>query len=157
MLDLERLYRGAQQVRVEGVCNSSVRAKALEDAIAAIQTNSSSALKTHYVGVKNYASFGDQREDHQYSMGPKHGDIVFSIRRVADGPIDDDAIYLLEAARDFGLVETGRTKEYGAKEKLDLCGVMERRQALRRELDLCELALETASVETHATDSVPAR
>lgn len=32
-----------------------------------------------YFGVKNYSHFGDQREDHQYGYGPKHGHIVFAI------------------------------------------------------------------------------
>lgn len=156
MLDLERLYRGAHQIKVQGVCNSPVRAQALEHAIAAIQNNPASALKERYIGVKNYASFGDQREDHENGMGPRHGSIVFSVKRITDGPLDDDAVYLLEAARDFGLVETGRTKEYGARETLDLCGVMERRLVLKRELDSCELALETAHVETHVSVNVPA-
>lgn len=56
------------------------RTKLIEDAIRLIAA-SPEALSEHYLGVKNYASFGDQREDHKYFMGPRHGDIVFSVKR----------------------------------------------------------------------------
>lgn len=56
------------------------RTKLIEDAIRLIAA-SPDALSQNYLGVKNYASFGDQREDHKYFMGPRHGDIVFSVKR----------------------------------------------------------------------------
>jgi hypothetical protein len=36
-------------------------------------------LRTGYMGVKRYAHFGDQREDHPYGYMPRHGGIVFSV------------------------------------------------------------------------------
>jgi hypothetical protein len=76
-LDIGRARRGALQVFVRGVVTGG-RAKLLEEAIARIQAGPVSALRERYLGVKNYASFGDQRYDDQYNYGPKHGDIVFT-------------------------------------------------------------------------------
>ena len=57
---------------------SGIRWKAIEDAITDL-ANGGSKLKGNYFGVKNYDRFGDQREDHNYGMGPRHGSIVFRI------------------------------------------------------------------------------
>lgn len=151
MLDLNKLYRGLEQINVIGVCNTPVRQEALEDAIAAIQADPAKALSAEYIGVKNYAHFGDQRCDCENGMGPKHGSIVFRISRVTTKPLDEDAIYLLEAARDFGFVPTGRkvSGQSDRAEALDLCGVLIRKRQLQKELDTLEVALEAASVETH--------
>lgn len=153
MLDLDKLYRGLEQINISGVCNTAVRQEALEDAIAAIQASPTKALSVEYIGVKNYAHFGDQRCDCTNGMGPKHGSIVFKISRVTDKPLNEDAIYLLEAARDFGFVPTGRRGAYESdrKEALDLCGVLRRKRELRKELDTLDVALEAATVEAHVT------
>lgn len=105
VIDLERCRRGMAQLNIAGTARSSV----IEEAIAAIQANPGEALQKRYFGVKNYASFGDQREDHEYGMGPRHGSIVFRIERTArflgaGKTLDADAIYFLEAYRDFGSV-----------------------------------------------------
>ena len=34
---------------------------------------------TGYFGVKIYSGFGEQREDHEYGFGPKHGSTVFAV------------------------------------------------------------------------------
>jgi len=59
---------------------ATVRQEAIADAIKAI-ASSEDPLSNEYIGVKNYAHFGDQREDHSYGMGPRHGNIVFKIGR----------------------------------------------------------------------------
>lgn len=149
MLDLNRLYRGMEQINVSGAVSSPVRQEALEDAIAAIQANPARALIKEYIGVKQYAHFGDQRCDCENNMGPKHGTIVFRIRRVSDKAFDEDAIYLLEAARDFGLVPSGRKIGGDRKEALDLCEVLRRKHELQTELDTLDVALEAATVDMH--------
>lgn len=58
----------------------NTRRDAIQDAIKQLATVAMPFEKT-YVVVKNYASFGDQREDHEYRYGPKHGHIVFKIGR----------------------------------------------------------------------------
>lgn len=59
---------------------TAVRPQAIADAIKAI-AESDDPLSKQYIGVKNYDGFGDQREDHSYGMGPRHGSIVFEIGR----------------------------------------------------------------------------
>lgn len=80
---------------------SGVRAKAVSDAMAII-ADGGEKLRCEYIGVKNYEHFGDQREDHRYGMGPRHGSIVFSISlRVRDRELKTDeieaALYYLNA------------------------------------------------------------
>lgn len=86
------------------VASMPQRLRVIEDAILAIQTDQTSALSKEYMGVKNYAGFGDQRCDCSYGMGPSHGSIVFEVGRARDynGPLDSDAIYALEVFRDTG-------------------------------------------------------
>lgn len=108
-IDLGRCRRGMQQLEVTG----TPRPEVIEEAIAAIQSDPAGALLKRYMGVKNYAAFGDQREDHEYGRGPSHGVIVFRIARSAaamkqGSVLDQDAIYYLEAYRDFTAVEDPR-------------------------------------------------
>ena len=100
--DLDRFAGACQHLEVFG--NPRGREKVIEEAIALIQENPEKALLRGYLGVKNYAHFGDQRHDGAYGMGPSHGSIVFSIGRERDykGPLGNDHIYLLECVRDFG-------------------------------------------------------
>jgi hypothetical protein len=97
-------------IKIHGRIVGEVRLKALENAIARIQKDGKNALSKEYVGVKNYAHFGDQRCDCQYGFGPSHGSIVFRIERATrvvrpkDDAIlvlGDDEVYFLECARDF--------------------------------------------------------
>lgn len=48
---------------------------------AAIRDLSAGApkLRVEYLGAKDYEGFLGQREDHQYSFGPRHGHIIFAI------------------------------------------------------------------------------
>ena len=77
--------------------NKSTRKLAIQDAINHIAAGDG-YLKTHYVGVKNYDRFGDQREDHKYFLGPRHGGIVFSIGLKADARQRDLTADEIEAA-----------------------------------------------------------
>lgn len=119
-INLERCRRGMEEIRIEGWPGNKdanpKRHKAIEDAITEIQTKGEKALKEQYLGVKNYAAFGDQREDHQYGYGPAHGYIVFRIeRKNRDKPIanKEDVIYLLECVRDTGSCSFPDSKKHG--------------------------------------------
>lgn len=90
-LDLEKIKRAEQVMRFEGdpIINRhgdypdqkrDSRNKAIADAVSALSAEDE-PFSELYIGVKNYASFGDQREDHKYGYGPRHGDIVFRIGR----------------------------------------------------------------------------
>jgi hypothetical protein len=82
-------------VYVHGICDNRGRAKLIERAITEIQKNSESAMKEEFIGMKNYAGFGDQECDCSYGYGPKHGSIVFKIGREGDVINVQDAITLL--------------------------------------------------------------
>jgi len=120
-LDVERCRRGMQQLHIIG----RARPELIEQAIALIGEHPVTALQDEYLGIKNYAHFGDQRADCPYGMGPKHGSIVFSIGRTPEWRADggrrftDDAIYLLEAYRDFEPLQWGM--EAGRNLTLPLC------------------------------------
>src|SRR5882724_8198923 len=87
-VDLARIDRAYALLRIRGDANKVIvsadghgrdaRQCALADAKRWLAENPA-RLKEQYIGVKNYASFGDQRSDCPYNLGPKHGDIVFSI------------------------------------------------------------------------------
>ena len=157
-LDLARCRKAMQNLCVQGCPDRSdtpSRMKALEDAVTAIQTDGKTALTEQFIGVKNYANFGDQREDHRYGCCPRHGSIVFSIRRRGDHdvPLGADHVYLLVAVRDFESIsapETGNPSRY-----LNLCNVIERadRLATERELYVNALAEVVAPAETIAKAS----
>lgn len=105
-LDIARCRRGMAQLRVEGTPRPSL----IEEAITLISSAPHDALVRRYLGIKNYAGFGDQREDHEYGFGPAHGHIVFRIERTdsartAGFCLNADAIYYLEAYRDFPSVQ----------------------------------------------------
>jgi hypothetical protein len=88
-------------IDVEG--NPVGREYLIEEAIGRIQADPAEALKAEYLGIKNYAHFGDQRCDCSYGYGPTHGTIVFSIGRVRGAPLEPDAdIQELLRVRDFG-------------------------------------------------------
>jgi hypothetical protein len=89
-VDVGRMDRALKVLWVEGDPTKVVQgngfspyaAKARSDALAyakRLLAESPATLQGRYIGVKNYSGFGDQREDHQYGMGPRHGDIVFRI------------------------------------------------------------------------------
>ena len=138
-IDIERCLRASQDIWVEGhVGNSGARQKAIEDAIAAIQQDGKAALAWEYIGVKNYAEFGDQREDHRYGYGPRHGTIVFSIRRRhTDHAVElgADHIYLLECCRDcptaFFVEDDTRPHLRGRRRSWTLCEALAEQERCR--------------------------
>lgn len=107
-VDLERIDRARKVLFVEGDCTVAAhkdvrdsRASAIASAKQQLAENVAKLQET-YIGVKNYAGFGDQREDHKYGYGPKHGHIVFRIglttearRRDLSGEEIEDALYML--------------------------------------------------------------
>lgn len=89
-VDLSRINHGLHVVSVTGLSKQVVhgaysdqnrsgqRASVIADAKDDL-ARGAPRLRREYFGVKNYAHFGDQREDHTYGFGPKHGSIVFSV------------------------------------------------------------------------------
>jgi len=153
MDNLNELKDGLRQIVVSGCPDKGTskrggdsRAKAIEDAIAGIQNDPDETLLKGYIGIKNYAAFGDQREDHSINMGPRHGTIVFSVCRQRGyvGRIGVSAIALLEATRDFPAVPDGED-QYRRKRYLNLCDVLARREKAENELDWCDAALTPTS------------
>ena len=151
-IDIERVKRAAKDIHVEGrPCE-----KLIAVAIAAIQADGSAAMRSQYFGIKNYASFGDQREDHQYGMGPRHGNIVFRIgRNDREHPVTlgDDHVYLLECIRDFGLVACDRLDgmrypSHGP-ERLNLLAAISRLEHYEKHAAPIRCALEEATVDSH--------
>ena len=103
-----------QLISVSGLCNSEVRETAIEEAISEIQSDGKLALSQRYIGVKNYAHFGDQGVNCEYGLGPRHGHIVFRIGRHRSSRqkvLGDDEIYFLEACRDFEGFNEGNSKD----------------------------------------------
>lgn len=146
-LNLERCRRGMAQLAVEGHPRNGL----IEEAIAAIQKDPVAALRREYFGIKNYAGFGDQREDHSYGFGPKHGSIVFRIGRSNPGdgkPLDNDAIYYLEAYRDFG---TMGWVEDRRDVRLDLGRVIRKHDHCAKELEQFAAALDATVLLEHVT------
>jgi len=122
-IDIERCRKAMRNISVEG----RPRTHLIAEAIAEIQRNPKS-FSSGYFGIKNYAGFGDQREDHQYGMGPRHGSIVFSIGRTdrdSTVKLGADEIYLLECVRDFGYIEEPGEYSYQTRQ-LNLCAVIRR-------------------------------
>lgn len=106
-LALERVRHGMGRVRVCG--DPTGRLDIIEESVKILQAGGD-RLRSEYLGIKNYANFGDQREDHPYGCGPRHGSIVFKVvmsdaRRMNKDPLTSDevgdAIYYLLAERDF--------------------------------------------------------
>lgn len=111
--DVERIKRARDLVTIRGRVSDvrhgaypdqrrdSVRPSALNDAVVEI-AKGGGRLLSEFIGVKNYDHFGDQRSDHQYGYGPRHGNIVFSIglRHPDKTPLTpdqiEDALYFLK-------------------------------------------------------------
>lgn len=134
-----------KDLSVRGSPCGHVRKRAIEDAIASIQTDGEAALKERYIGVKRYAGFDDQRSDHPSGYGPSHGTIVFSICRNPNSrsELGDIHVFLLEAVRDFGVVE--REVNY-KKRPQNLCSVLKAMQQAQAVVSACKDALETATI-----------
>ena len=72
MINIEKCKEGLRNIRVIGTVDSEQRKEAISDDIKHILQNGASALKTEYIGVKQYSGFGDQRCDCSYGSGPTH-------------------------------------------------------------------------------------
>lgn len=75
----EILLRGDLDLR--GLCDTKSRRELIEEAISGLQKDPETWAKTEYYGLKNYAQWSDQRSDHSYGCGPRHGSICFRIGR----------------------------------------------------------------------------
>ncbi|MGP4913995.1 hypothetical protein ACTXJW_22025, partial [Hafnia alvei] len=60
-------------VRLTNAIRDEIAKKALE------KSGIEEELKQQYFGTKDYAHWRDQRENHLYGYGPKHGSIVFEV------------------------------------------------------------------------------
>jgi hypothetical protein len=154
-LDLARCLRALKNIRVEGSPTSSERKTAISDAIILIQEKGKAALISEYIGVKNYAHFGDQREDHRYGCCPRHGSIVFRIGRV--GRIDSsqefaelgaDEIYLLECVRDFPPIKDPYFHENNRERFMNLCDVLETLKQVEERVSFFRNCLLSAEVDS---------
>jgi hypothetical protein len=125
---------------------------AIADAISAIQANGTTALRSSYIGIKNYAGFGDQRADCDYGYSPSHGYIVFSIGRRDSGtdpaPLGPDEVYLLECVRDFGVIEDG-DDGHGRKTLINLTEALTRWQRATEHADRLRAAIAGVRVQSH--------
>lgn len=151
-IDIERCLRAMGNIRVQGI-PSTGRNELIEEAIAAIQKDGHEALRSQYLGIKNYAQFGDQRCDCSYGCGPRHGYIVFSVMRNShDVELGPDEIYLLECVRDFGSFDTGEKRDNWQTETIqaNLCGILSRYQESKATYEKFASALEHAEVEPMA-------
>lgn len=128
-IDKERCLRVMEDINVGGL-PIAARLYLIEEAIAKIQASGSEALKQEYLGIKNYAGFGDQREDHEYGYGPSHGSIVFRIERtnrnrgIASAVLGDNHIYLLECVRDFNIYDDHNDLTNHLPKRKNLCQVL---------------------------------
>lgn len=112
-IDLDRIRKATKRIYIKGRLRPSLAARA----IGAIQANPAGAMRTEYLGIKNYEAFGDQDHDGPYNTGPRHGSIVNEIGRNDIGnernqttPLGADEIYAIECARDFPGTEERRNE-----------------------------------------------
>jgi len=69
------------EIELEGVTTTPQREELIAEAIEKLQKDPDDFAKGQYYGIKNYAAFGDQREDYRHGCGPRHGSIKFRIDR----------------------------------------------------------------------------
>jgi hypothetical protein len=153
-IDKRRCLRAMQTINVDGL-PILARQYLIEEAIAKIQSDGGEALSRQYMGIKNYAGFGDQREDHDYGYGPSHGSIIFRIERTNRNQrviLGDDHIYLLECVRDFGIYEDSNdlTNCHTPKKK-NLCQVLKDWQRHQKFASEYESTINAKVVEIHAS------
>ena len=150
-IDVNRCLHAMRSINVEG----APRPKRIEEAISLIQ-NDGGCLRKMYIGVKNYASFGDQNCDCKYGYGPSHGAIVFRIERVRDNHeacLGVDEIYLLECVRDFGAwadVAYSHSLRKDMPFTRNLCDTLRELQKAIARVEELETKLATASIKRDA-------
>lgn len=156
-IDITRCRRAMNDLRVKGTCGSKKRRDVIEEAIAAIQEDGETALKDNPLGVKNYASFGDQRFN--LSGTPKHGHIVFRVSRRnvnSDVELGADHIYLLECVRDVEPMKVrDRSRPLHKKEYkyLNLCQIIDRRLRYQDAINGIDAHLEEQEVGAHVPNT----
>lgn len=144
-----------KKINIDGIPETTSRRAMIEKAIALIQTDGAAALRDEYLGIKNYAHFGDQEHSTSYGMGPTHGYIVFRIARTEPNKgatLGDDEVYLLECVRDFiGLQEepSDPSRQDNQTREMNLCGVLRRISRLSEVRDTYAAKVEAANVHTH--------
>jgi len=159
-VNLDRVRKGMKNISMDGVPDTwnsfgdrqerSGRIKIIEEAIAMIQKNGKTAMKKEYLGMKNYAAFGDQRTDCEYGYGPTHGSIVFRVGRTDDDKettLGDDEIYALLCARDFESILDEKNSEQYREVFINLFDVIGRVDDLKEDIAPLEKILEKAEVE----------
>ena len=143
-IDIDRCLNAMEALNVQG----APRLDRIEEAIGLIQKDGT-CLRKRYIGVKQYAGFGDQNSDNDYGYGPSHGSIVFQIERVRnnmEAVLGSDHIYLLECVRDFG----AWADDAKIKRLYNLCDTLrEWGKAVERVVEL-EKLLANAKIETHS-------
>lgn len=94
-LTVEMVQHGMTIINFGDPKQSAERRGCVEDAINDIASGFT-RLSERYFGTKNYAHWSDQREDHRYGYGPKHGSICFKIgltgtalNKLASGGLSD--------------------------------------------------------------------
>lgn len=94
-LTVEMVRHGMTIINFGDPKQSTERRGCVEDAINDIASGFN-RLSERYFGTKNYAQWSDQREDHRYGYGPKHGSICFKIgltgtalNKLASGGLSD--------------------------------------------------------------------
>ncbi|MGC6389693.1 hypothetical protein ACMV8I_18810 [Ewingella sp. S1.OA.A_B6] len=77
-LDEDLLKLGMSVVSFGDLKGNSERRGCVTDAINDLAAGGKT-LSEKYFGTKDYAHWSDQREDHEYGYGPRHGSIVFKV------------------------------------------------------------------------------
>jgi len=149
MIDINRCLEAMKDIQISGSPIGSGRQKMIEEAIKQIIEYPSKALIGEYLGMKNYAGFGDQREDHRYGMGPRHGSIVFSIGRVRgnEKTLGADHVYLLECVRDFGVISEPNQKDGRYINDLNLCNVLREYKQIKNRANFLFSEIEKRSTQ----------
>ena len=115
-IDSNRIDNAKRFIYIEGLKHNYGHGETrtcVDDLISDIVNDNYKILKEYY-GCKDYDRFICQRSDHKYGFGPKHGDIVFSIRATQDfreGKIvpnekdKNDILYMLENVKNNKIKE----------------------------------------------------
>lgn len=144
--DFNKALDGSRNITVQGIPNTPERKELIEKAILTIQKNPKDAFQNGYIGMKNYAHFGDQYVCCDYGMGPRHGSVVFRIGRTngrhTKSTLGENEVYFLECVRDF------ESCEYDDKE-INLAQLFDKVTKIAGEWDECVHHLQNFEPETH--------
>ena len=98
-VDYDRVLLALDIIEVRGECSDKNK-KHLASIVMSDLSSGCEKLKKQFFGYKVYSGFGEQRSDHGYGYGPRHGSIVFHIglkkpREELTPEQIEDCIYLL--------------------------------------------------------------